>query len=248
MRFQYVYYFQNLKNTSLKIVRKIIYYKSILKIVIFILYRFKTRNTYKRHLKTRHGKVLTINGELLHLSEEDSKKVRTKNRRKKQQDNITSDHSQANGTSSVLSSEDFTIPDPNQTAVAYCYENGEEANVEQVIENGLWMYNSVTEDVVAADGEEYNNMLNAANQVQMKTDIVYDETELENNYENDDQIIVAHADADGNVLHLKDYEEYSHEAVYEEATHDSGEFILPEEDVEVIYCRAIVFYLILTYF
>lgn len=44
--------------------------------------RFKTRNTYKRHLKTRHGKILTTIGEVLHLSEEDFQKVRT-NRRKK---------------------------------------------------------------------------------------------------------------------------------------------------------------------
>lgn len=47
-----------------------------------ILIRFKTRNTYKRHLKTRHGKVLTTTGELLFLSEEDFQKVRT-NRKKK---------------------------------------------------------------------------------------------------------------------------------------------------------------------
>lgn len=46
------------------------------------IYRFKTRNTYKRHLKTRHGKVLTTTGELLFLSEEDFQKVRT-NRKKK---------------------------------------------------------------------------------------------------------------------------------------------------------------------
>lgn len=45
-------------------------------------FRFKTRNTYKRHLKTRHGKVLTTSGELLSLSEEDFQKVKT-NRRKK---------------------------------------------------------------------------------------------------------------------------------------------------------------------
>ncbi|KAL2721719.1 zinc finger protein 148-like [Vespula maculifrons] len=44
--------------------------------------QFKTRNTYKRHLKTRHGKVLTTTGELLFLSEEDFQKVRT-NRKKK---------------------------------------------------------------------------------------------------------------------------------------------------------------------
>lgn len=44
--------------------------------------RFKTRNTYKRHLKTRHGKILTTVGEVFHLSEEDFQKVRT-NRRKK---------------------------------------------------------------------------------------------------------------------------------------------------------------------
>lgn len=51
---------------------------------IYIVFytRFKTRNTYKRHLKTRHGKILTTIGEVLHLSEEDFQKVRT-NRRKK---------------------------------------------------------------------------------------------------------------------------------------------------------------------
>jgi len=39
--------------------------------------RFKTRNTYKRHLKTRHGKVLTTSGGLIILSEEEFKRVRT---------------------------------------------------------------------------------------------------------------------------------------------------------------------------
>ena len=39
--------------------------------------KFKTRNTYKRHLKTRHGKLLTANG--IHiLSQEEFAKVRTK--------------------------------------------------------------------------------------------------------------------------------------------------------------------------
>ena len=47
-----------------------------------LISRFKTRNTYKRHLKTRHGKVLTTSGELLHLSEEDFQKVRTSRKKK----------------------------------------------------------------------------------------------------------------------------------------------------------------------
>lgn len=39
--------------------------------------RFKTRNTYKRHLKTRHGKLLTASGISL-LSQEEFAKVRTR--------------------------------------------------------------------------------------------------------------------------------------------------------------------------
>lgn len=39
--------------------------------------RFKTRNTYKRHLKTRHGKVLTQSGGIIILSEEEFRRVRT---------------------------------------------------------------------------------------------------------------------------------------------------------------------------
>ncbi|XP_011642485.2 LOW QUALITY PROTEIN: variant-silencing SET domain-containing protein-like [Pogonomyrmex barbatus] len=50
-------------------------------IVIFYA-RFKTRNTYKRHLKTRHNKILTTFGEVLHPPEEDFHKVRN-NRKKK---------------------------------------------------------------------------------------------------------------------------------------------------------------------
>lgn len=40
-------------------------------------FRFKTRNTYKRHLKTRHGKVLTQSGGIIILSEEEFLRVRT---------------------------------------------------------------------------------------------------------------------------------------------------------------------------
>ena len=36
--------------------------------------RFKTRNTYKRHLKTRHGKLLTAAG-ISKLSKEEFEKV-----------------------------------------------------------------------------------------------------------------------------------------------------------------------------
>lgn len=39
--------------------------------------KFKTRNTYKRHLKTRHGKLLTASGIYL-LSPEEFSRVRTK--------------------------------------------------------------------------------------------------------------------------------------------------------------------------
>lgn len=39
--------------------------------------RFKTRNTYKRHLKTRHGKLLTADG-IRWLSVEEFAKIRTK--------------------------------------------------------------------------------------------------------------------------------------------------------------------------
>jgi len=48
-----------------------------LKLRIFSCLRFKTRNTYKRHLKTRHGKVLTTSGGLIILSEEEFRRVRT---------------------------------------------------------------------------------------------------------------------------------------------------------------------------
>lgn len=44
--------------------------------------RFKTRNTYKRHLKTRHNKILTTFGEVLHPPEEDFQKIRTNRKRK----------------------------------------------------------------------------------------------------------------------------------------------------------------------
>lgn len=40
-------------------------------------FRFKTRNTYKRHLRTRHGKVLTTSGGLIILSEDEFQMVRT---------------------------------------------------------------------------------------------------------------------------------------------------------------------------
>ena len=39
--------------------------------------KFKTRNTYKRHLKTRHGKLLTASG-ITQMSKEEFMKVRTK--------------------------------------------------------------------------------------------------------------------------------------------------------------------------
>jgi len=51
--------------------------------LIFCFYaRFKTRNTYKRHLKTRHNKILTTFGEVLHPPEEDFQKVRINRKRK----------------------------------------------------------------------------------------------------------------------------------------------------------------------
>lgn len=43
----------------------------------YVFHRFKTRNTYKRHLKTRHGKVLTQSGGIIILSEEEFRRVRT---------------------------------------------------------------------------------------------------------------------------------------------------------------------------
>ncbi|KAG8228431.1 hypothetical protein J437_LFUL003908 [Ladona fulva] len=39
-------------------------------------YEFKTRNTYKRHMRTHHGKMLTPSGELLVLSDDEFKQVR----------------------------------------------------------------------------------------------------------------------------------------------------------------------------
>lgn len=53
------------------------YYK-----ILILCFRFKTRNTYKRHLKTRHNKILTTFGEVLHPPEEDVQKVRTNRKRK----------------------------------------------------------------------------------------------------------------------------------------------------------------------
>ena len=42
--------------------------------------RFRTRNSYKRHLMTRHGKLLTSTGGLIILPEEEFNKVRCKPR------------------------------------------------------------------------------------------------------------------------------------------------------------------------
>lgn len=54
---------------------------SVILIFSFYPYRFKTRNTYKRHLKTRHGKILSAQG--IHvLPEDEFYKVRTSPRPK----------------------------------------------------------------------------------------------------------------------------------------------------------------------
>ncbi len=52
--------------------------------------RFKTRNTYKRHLKTRHGKLLTADG-IRMMPHDDFVKIRTKQYRKSQFDHDDDD-------------------------------------------------------------------------------------------------------------------------------------------------------------
>ncbi|KAL7298500.1 hypothetical protein TKK_0008280 [Trichogramma kaykai] len=153
--------------------------------------RFKTRNTYKRHLKTRHGKVLTITGELLHLSEEDSKKVKTKNRRKKQSniDNIINET--ATATESIIDSlqnDNYTWED--QQACNSIIDN----NVDQCIDNTIWMYeeNPVQEENFTEIQDKSPNM---------KTDI--NETEIEGNFDSN-ELVIAQTGSDG-MLHFQNY-------------------------------------------
>nr|XP_053641432.1 zinc finger E-box-binding homeobox 1-like [Cherax quadricarinatus] len=46
------------------------------------LMRFKTRNTYKRHLRTRHGKLLTTQGAIIILSQEEADRMKKTQGRK----------------------------------------------------------------------------------------------------------------------------------------------------------------------
>ncbi|XP_011504156.1 PREDICTED: uncharacterized protein LOC105367222 isoform X2 [Ceratosolen solmsi marchali] len=166
--------------------------------------RFKTRNTYKRHLKTRHGKVLTITGELLHLSEEDSKKVRTKNRRKKQDicENVSNEV--INATDAILDqSENQEFTWEQQQAC----NSTRESKVQQCIDNTIWMYHNQTN---IATEENYNEIQNKS---QIKTDL--NETEIENNFENN-EVVIAQTDSNG-TLHFENYN-YAQDSVYTEDT------------------------------
>lgn len=53
--------------------------------------KFKTRNTYKRHLKTRHGKLLTARG-IKRMSREEFAKVRTKPYKKSNESSPSHEH------------------------------------------------------------------------------------------------------------------------------------------------------------
>jgi hypothetical protein len=83
---------------------------------LFFYVRFKTRNTYKRHLKTRHGKILTTIGEVLNLSEEDFQKVRTGRRRKE------------------VCAPQTTVNDMSNTVIAFEKQDDEEQIAMNIIE------------------------------------------------------------------------------------------------------------------
>ena len=165
----------------------------------YFIFRFKTRNTYKRHLKTRHAKVLTITGELLCLSEEDSKKVKTKSRKKKETPintfeavnptDVIIDHTQNQG---------FTWEEQQ-----IC-NNVDETGVQECIDNAIWMYpNQPTVDTE----ENYSEIQNKS--PINKTE--YNETEIENNFENG-EVVIAQTDSDG-TLHFENYN-YAQDTVY----------------------------------
>jgi hypothetical protein len=151
-------------------------------------------------LKTRHGKVLTITGELLHLSEEDSKKVRTKNRRKKQDvsENVTSEA--INSTEAILDQSQNQELTWEQQQVC---SSTSEGKVQQCIDNAIWMYHNQTD---VATEENYNEIQNKS---QIKTDL--NETEIENNFENN-EVVIAQTDSDG-TLHFENYN-YAQDTVY----------------------------------
>ncbi|OXU17746.1 hypothetical protein TSAR_006670 [Trichomalopsis sarcophagae] len=162
--------------------------------------RFKTRNTYKRHLKTRHGKVLTITGELLHLSEEDSKKVRTKNRRKKQDVSESMISETAAATESVLPhARNNEYWDEQQV----CNEDGPNG-VQQAIDNAIWMYRN---QPGAASEKNYSEI--KSKPTTNKTE--YNETEIENSFENN-EVVIAQTDSNG-ALHFENYN-YAQDEVY----------------------------------
>ncbi|KAJ8673389.1 hypothetical protein QAD02_004651 [Eretmocerus hayati] len=173
--------------------------------------RFKTRNTYKRHLKTRHGKVLTITGELLHLSEEDSKKVRTKNRKKKQ----------APAPAPEIVNTTEVSPDPNQGQEFRWDEQqvcDEESGLQHVLDDSLWMLPDNPETVM----EEENYSEPEKEKETDKTD--FNETEIEDNFE-DGEVVIAQTDSDG-TLHFEEYN-YAQSTVYT----DDGAIQFCEENV-----------------
>ncbi|XP_058790101.1 uncharacterized protein LOC131663624 isoform X2 [Phymastichus coffea] len=164
--------------------------------------RFKTRNTYKRHLKTRHGKVLTITGELLHLSEEDSKKVRTKNRRKKQDNSENTMNETATTSNNIqdsLSTHEFSW-DEQQTSNNDSSENG----VQQCMDNAIWMYQNQPGVVIE---ENYTEIEDKS--LTNKTE--FNETEIQTNFENN-EVVIAQTDPDG-TLHFENYN-YAQDAEY----------------------------------
>lgn len=200
-------------------------------VIAYNIFRFKTRNTYKRHLKTRHGKVLTITGELLHLSEEDSKKVRTKNRRKKP-DNL---ESTINEVATATESSEEQPQDQDFTWEEQQMNNTTESAV-QSIENSLWMFENGQSAIATEDN--FIDEKKAVNHV--KTE--FDETEVESNFENS-EVVIAQTDSNG-ALHFENYQ-YPSDAVFTDSNgieYSCEESVtgLPEEEKEYENTETIV--------
>lgn len=188
-----------------------------------LFFRFKTRNTYKRHLKTRHGKVLTITGELLHLSEEDSKKVRTKNRRKKQDNSESIINETAAATKNIQDSEEtHEFPWDEQQV---CNDGSNESNgVQQCMDNAIWMYQNQPGVVIEENYTEIEDKSTID-----KTE--FNETEIETNFESN-EVVIAQTDSDG-TLHFENYD-YAQETVYPDGStieYSSGE---QEDECEIM--------------
>lgn len=127
--------------------------------------------------------------------------MRTKNRRKKQDVTESMINETAAATESIL---------PNAQDEEYTWEeqqvcNGDVQNgVQQAIDNAIWMYRNQAGAAAEENYSEIENKLTTP-----KTE--YNETEIENNFENN-EVVIAQTDSNG-ALHFENYN-YAQDEVY----------------------------------